>query len=157
MGDFGFAKEIQGAGADGVITSTLGTPGYMAPEIIENREYRGVAVDIFAMGVVLFSMVTGSAPFQGVTQVQSGSTVVQMDKLYELLLKDKERYFGRYQGITFSDDFISLICAMLHPDPLCRPTYADMVMHPWLQNDCASVDEAVQDMQDRRQARLEAQ
>ena len=67
IGDFGFAKEIEGTGKDGVITSVLGTPGYMAPEILECRPYSGVAVDVFAFGVVLFSMITGSAPFQGVS------------------------------------------------------------------------------------------
>lgn len=60
----------------------------MAPEIVERRDYSGVSVDIYAFGVVLFSMLTGSAPFQGVSNVTEGSTVVQQDKLYELLLKD---------------------------------------------------------------------
>jgi serine/threonine protein kinase len=35
----------------------------MAPEVIEKRPYRGTSVDIFAAGVILFTMVTGTMPF----------------------------------------------------------------------------------------------
>ena len=35
----------------------------MAPEIIEKRPYRGTYVDIFAAGVILFIMMTGTMPF----------------------------------------------------------------------------------------------
>lgn len=68
IGDFGFAKDVTGYNPEkGVVTnSVLGTPGYMAPEIIERRDYSGISIDIYAFGVVLFSMITGSAPFQGV-------------------------------------------------------------------------------------------
>ena len=99
IGDFGFAKDVTGVNADsGVVTnSVLGTPGYMAPEIVERRDYSGISVDIYAFGVVLFSMLTGSAPFQGVSSVTEGATVVQQDKLYELLLKDKAAFFKRYE------------------------------------------------------------
>ena len=54
----------------------------MAPEILEGRPYSGVAVDIFALGVVLFSMVTGAAPFQGLSAIPEDTTLVQQDKLY---------------------------------------------------------------------------
>ena len=68
IADFGFAKPMEGRG-DGQIATYLGTPGYMAPEIIEGRLYSGQAVDIFALGIVLFSMVTVSSPFAGLDRV----------------------------------------------------------------------------------------
>ena len=40
IADFGFAKPMQGRG-DGKIETILGTPGYMAPEIIEDQAYSG--------------------------------------------------------------------------------------------------------------------
>lgn len=98
----------------------------MAPEILEGKPYSGVAADIFALGVILFGMVTASAPFQGVSAVGEGETVVQKDKLYELLMKDRAKFFGRYKtqnNLTFSKEFISLVSAMLHPDPNLRPTH----------------------------------
>ena len=36
----------------------------MAPEVHERRPYKGVAADIFALGVTLFILVTGVMPFQ---------------------------------------------------------------------------------------------
>ncbi len=42
----------------------MGSESYMAPEIIEARPYKGTSVDIFALGVTLFAMVTGVMPFE---------------------------------------------------------------------------------------------
>ena len=44
--------------------SKVGTRNYMAPEVLEQRPYRGTAVDIFAAGVILFIMITGTMPFK---------------------------------------------------------------------------------------------
>lgn len=56
--DFGFADY-----ANGVLNSYCGTPAYMAPELMDRREYRGKQVDIWALGVILFKMLTGDYPF----------------------------------------------------------------------------------------------
>jgi serine/threonine protein kinase len=45
----------------------MGTPIYVAPEIIEGKEYLGEKVDVFACGVVLFIMLTGRYPFYAAT------------------------------------------------------------------------------------------
>lgn len=42
-----------------------GTPSYMAPELTMKREYDGKAVDMWALGVLLFVMITGAFPFRG--------------------------------------------------------------------------------------------
>lgn len=59
--DFGFARharELDLAAGDAV----LGTPGYIAPEVLEGRE-AGPAADLYALGVVFFEMVAGRPPF----------------------------------------------------------------------------------------------
>ena len=43
-----------------------GTPGYVAPEILENERY-GRKVDIFSAGVVLYALIGGCLPFSGTT------------------------------------------------------------------------------------------
>ena len=56
IGDFGFAKEA-------VLTATvLGTPLYMAPEILNKRKYNN-KTDIWSLGVVLYQMIFGTYPF----------------------------------------------------------------------------------------------
>lgn len=70
LADFGFAT-LCNKNADGKLTSTLGTAGiiyfnelgYMAPEINQKIPYDGKLVDIFAAGVILFIIYTGSPPF----------------------------------------------------------------------------------------------
>jgi serine/threonine protein kinase len=46
-----------------VLKDKLGTEGYMAPEVIMGK-YRGTEVDIFACGVILFTLYCGNPPFQ---------------------------------------------------------------------------------------------
>jgi class 3 adenylate cyclase len=62
--DFGIAQPLQGAGQG---TSTIfGTPAYMAPEQVEFKRL-DARTDLYALGAVLYEMVTGSAPFEGET------------------------------------------------------------------------------------------
>lgn len=42
-----------------------GTPSYMAPEIINKKNY-SFSVDIWALGILLFKMLSGSYPFKGI-------------------------------------------------------------------------------------------
>jgi serine/threonine protein kinase len=61
--DFGIARSLRTAGmtAEGMI---IGTPEYMAPEQVEGQE-ADQRTDIYALGAILFEMVTGRVPFEG--------------------------------------------------------------------------------------------
>lgn len=52
--DFGFAAQQSGDDGNGFFTNRVGTPDYMAPEMLEGIPYRGPEVDIFALAIVLF-------------------------------------------------------------------------------------------------------
>lgn len=41
-----------------------GTPSYMAPEIVGRREYLGPSADVWALGVILYSLLSGKFPFK---------------------------------------------------------------------------------------------
>ena len=45
-----------------------GTPSYMSPEIVQKRDYEGKPVDMWALGVLLFAMLTGTFPFRGISE-----------------------------------------------------------------------------------------
>eukprot|EP00826_Nyctotherus_ovalis_P020617 TRINITY_DN16491_c0_g1_i1.p1 TRINITY_DN16491_c0_g1~~TRINITY_DN16491_c0_g1_i1.p1 ORF type:complete len:103 (+),score=19.90 TRINITY_DN16491_c0_g1_i1:67-375(+) len=47
------------------IRDSCGTLSYMAPEIVSKREYYGGPVDMWALGVILYSMLFGRYPFSG--------------------------------------------------------------------------------------------
>lgn len=61
--DFTLAKTFAEGSMVGVFYSHVGTERYMAPEIHEGKPYKGSSSDIFALGVLLFVMVTGVMPF----------------------------------------------------------------------------------------------
>jgi WD40 repeat protein len=69
IADFGLARAMD---SDGSLTATglaLGTPEYMAPEQAAGAE-AGPAVDIYALGAVLYRLLTGHPPFRGETPME---------------------------------------------------------------------------------------
>ena len=54
---------------------------------------------------------------------------------------DKTAYYQKYVNKGFSAEFMSLFNAMCCYDPAMRPSVADILVHPWLQNDVASPEE----------------
>merc|ERR1719313_2610357 len=58
--DFGIAKKLETGG--GRAFTMIGTPHYMAPEVIRGKGY-GSEVDIWGLGVILYELVCGFLPF----------------------------------------------------------------------------------------------
>jgi len=70
IADFGLAKQIN---RDSSLTATgavIGTPQYMAPEQADGRDV-GPATDIYSLGAILYEMLTGRPPFQGVSPLDT--------------------------------------------------------------------------------------
>src|SRR4051794_26218508 len=66
IADFGLAQTIEGGPAMTLSGLLVGTPGYMAPEQAGGRRALvGPATDIYALGVLLYQLLTGQLPFQG--------------------------------------------------------------------------------------------
>ena len=63
LADFGFTTYMEGRDGLGKLRTQLGTESYMAPEINLKLSYSGVAIDLFAMGIILFVMYSGNPPF----------------------------------------------------------------------------------------------
>lgn len=66
--DFGIAKIMDAAGGMGSKTKTgalIGTAGYMSPEQIKSAKSVDHRTDLWAMGTMLFQMLTGTLPFRG--------------------------------------------------------------------------------------------
>jgi serine/threonine protein kinase len=65
--DFGLANNIEGVSNRTDTNHFLGTPYYMAPELVEKPA--STSSDIYALGVVVYEMLTGTVPFTGPTPV----------------------------------------------------------------------------------------
>jgi tetratricopeptide (TPR) repeat protein len=80
--DFGLAKIADQGGDDTRIGTVLGTPEYMSPEQAAGRSGQiGPATDIYALGVILHELVTGSVPSHAVTKNESAPRAVRaMDR-----------------------------------------------------------------------------
>jgi eukaryotic-like serine/threonine-protein kinase len=69
--DFGLAKSLAGDSGLTRTDSILGSPGYMAPEQAEGKAKQvGPLADVYALGAILYELLTGRQPFQGTTVLE---------------------------------------------------------------------------------------
>ncbi len=88
--DFGLAKRITG---DASLTHTgavLGTPTYMAPEQASgDRGVLGPTCDVYSLGTILYTMLTGRPPFQAASPVDTVLMVLEQDPLPPRLIQPR--------------------------------------------------------------------
>jgi serine/threonine protein kinase len=72
ISDFGLVKRLESGTGNTQSGAILGTPSYIAPEQAEGKNRQiGPAVDIYALGAILYETLTGRPPFQGETTLDT--------------------------------------------------------------------------------------
>ena len=88
--DFGLAKLVVGGGDQTESGDILGTPSYMAPEQAGGRSKEvGPAADVYALGAILYEMLTGRPPFKAETPLETLLQVVNHDPVAPRRLQPK--------------------------------------------------------------------
>lgn len=80
ISDFGLAKVLDALQEQTQAGSFLGTPKYMSPEQAEGRSREvGPATDVYALGAILFEMLTGQTPFEGESSLKLLQRITEQD------------------------------------------------------------------------------
>ncbi|XP_026121627.1 peripheral plasma membrane protein CASK-like isoform X2 [Carassius auratus] len=117
LGGFGVAIQLGESGL--VAGGRVGTPHFMAPEVVKREPY-GKPVDVWGCGVILFILLSGCLPFYGTKE-----------RLFEAIVKGKYKMNPR-QWSQISESAKDLVRRMLMLDPAERITVYESLNHPWL-------------------------
>ncbi|CAG9323222.1 unnamed protein product [Blepharisma stoltei] len=115
--DFGFAEEASDEGLDLV----CGSPGYVAPEILNQQKYYFKA-DVFSLGIILYILLSGRAPFSGI-------------KAAEILKKNKKCHIVFYNKYwrNISPEAAAFVSKLTDISPLSRYSAVEALNDKWLQ------------------------
>lgn len=101
-----------------LLSTSCGSPCYVAPEVIQHKTYDGAAVDIWSCGVILFELLTGYLPFQDHS----------LTNLYRQISRGQ---FAFPQWITLPQK--KIILSILDPSPITRAKISDIFDDEWFQ------------------------
>ena len=117
IGDFGLATKLD---FDGEKKRTIcGTPNYIAPEVLEGKSGHSYEVDIWSLGVILYTLIIGKPPFE----TQDVKTTYRRIRMNSYNFPDH---------VPISDMARDLIKKILVIDPKQRLTLDEVASHPWL-------------------------
>ncbi|NWS52925.1 KKCC1 kinase, partial [Chunga burmeisteri] len=119
IADFGVSNQFEGN--DAQLSSTAGTPAFMAPEAISDtgKSFSGKALDVWAMGITLYCFVYGKCPFID-------------EYILGLHNRIKNKPVEFPEEAQISEELKELILRMLDKNPETRITVPEIKVHPWL-------------------------
>ncbi|XP_026432629.1 serine/threonine-protein kinase SAPK3-like [Papaver somniferum] len=117
--DFGYSKS---AILHSQPKSTVGTPAYIAPEVLSRKEYDGKIADVWSAGVTLYVMLVGAYPFEDPEDPRNFKKTI-----------------GRIMSVTYTiPDYVRvsaecrhLLSQIFFANPLKRITIPEIKRHPW--------------------------
>ncbi|THV04760.1 Pkinase-domain-containing protein [Dendrothele bispora CBS 962.96] len=119
VGDFGLAALIENPGERK--KTICGTPNYIAPEVLfDTANGHSFEVDIWSIGVILYTLVVGRPPFQQQTK--------DVEAIYQRI-RDNQYEFPADRQISTSAQ--ELIQSILAHDPQMRPPLLDIIENPF--------------------------
>ncbi|XP_022103834.1 calcium/calmodulin-dependent protein kinase kinase 1-like isoform X2 [Acanthaster planci] len=119
IADFGVSDRFEGI--DALLSDTVGTPAFMAPETLheDSNKYGGRALDVWAIGITLYCFIFGHVPFQD-------------DFILGLHAKIRNLPLPFPEDKPIPDNLKDLILKMLEKDPDKRIKIPEIKLHPWV-------------------------
>uniref|UniRef100_A0A8B9JU63 non-specific serine/threonine protein kinase n=1 Tax=Astyanax mexicanus TaxID=7994 RepID=A0A8B9JU63_ASTMX len=114
IADFGFSNEFT---LGNKLDTFCGSPPYAAPELFQGKKYDGPEVDIWSLGVILYTLVSGSLPFDG----------QNLKELRERVLRGKYRV-----PFYMSTDCEGILRRFLVLNPTKRCTLEQIMKDKWM-------------------------
>ncbi|KAJ4153854.1 hypothetical protein LMH87_010323 [Akanthomyces muscarius] len=119
--DFGFTREYEGRVNH--LQTFCGTICYSAPEMLKGEKYAGEKVDVWSLGIILYSLLCGELPFDDDDDNITRSRILGQEPKYPDHLPP---------------DAVSLIKALLSKRPILRPSLPEILAHPFLADHAAA-------------------
>lgn len=114
--DFGFIREFNPQSRK-FLSTICGTTVYMAPELLTGQKYSGFVIDIWSMGVILYTMLNGMLPFDDDDEMKIQHKVINTEPMF-------------YDHVPI--DVNQLISKMLLKDPNQRPSLNEILNSSYL-------------------------
>ncbi|XP_050804471.1 serine/threonine-protein kinase MARK1 isoform X6 [Gopherus flavomarginatus] len=114
IADFGFSNEFT---IGNKLDTFCGSPPYAAPELFQGKKYDGPEVDVWSLGVILYTLVSGSLPFDG----------QNLKELRERVLRGKYRI-----PFYMSTDCENLLKKLLVLNPVKRGSLEQIMKDRWI-------------------------
>uniref|UniRef100_A0A8D0AQ48 non-specific serine/threonine protein kinase n=1 Tax=Sander lucioperca TaxID=283035 RepID=A0A8D0AQ48_SANLU len=114
IADFGFSNEFT---VGSKLDTFCGSPPYAAPELFQGKKYDGPEVDVWSLGVILYTLVSGSLPFDG----------QNLKELRERVLRGKYRI-----PFYMSTDCENLLKKLLVLNPVKRGSLEQIMKDHWM-------------------------
>ncbi|KAL9654905.1 hypothetical protein ABK040_008695 [Willaertia magna] len=119
IGDFGLATQVE---FEGERKKTIcGTPNYIAPEILYCKSGHSFEVDVWSVGVILYTMLVGTPPFE-------------TKDVKETYKKIKSNEYSFPEHVQVSSRAKALVKKILRRNPTDRPTIGDILNDPFFTN-----------------------
>ncbi|EXB64086.1 Serine/threonine-protein kinase SRK2A [Morus notabilis] len=102
--------------------STVGTPAYIAPEVLSRREYDGKLADVWSCGVTLYVMLVGAYPFEDQDDPKNFRKTIQRIMAVQYKIPDY---------VHISQDCRHLLSRLFLASPSRRISIKEIKNHPW--------------------------
>jgi len=126
VADFGLARVVS---SKDLMKTACGTPGYVAPEVLQNKGYSSGAVDLWSAGVILYILLCGFPPFYE----------EELPALFEQILKARYDFPSPWWD-NISKEAKDLVRGLLMVDPKKRLTPQQVLADKWIQGNAPSTE-----------------